>query len=234
MNFLDSYQACSSQKLNVKKSSLLVSSKLATFRISMFQNVIGFGRGTLPFSYLGCTIFKGISKQVYYDGLVQKIQNRVEGWRSKLLSLGGKLILIKQVLSSIPIHNLSVFDVPAIVLDRIDRLFAIFLWGDQEVSQKRHWISWEAISTTVAEGGLSIRKLSDVTLSLRMKFAWRVQQQESLWATFMSAKHGVLADDLSLVKGTSRWKNLQKAWLLMKDNVTWSVGRGNVSFWFDN
>ena len=42
--------------------------------------------------------------------------------------------------------------------------------------------------------------------SLRMKSAWNVQNSDSLWARLMRAKHGEMAFDNSLVKGTARWK----------------------------
>ena len=150
---------------------------------------------------------------------MKSIKKKVAGWKSKLLSPGGKLILIKHVLSSIPIHTLSVFDIPGVVLDRLKRIFANFLWGDQEGTQKRHWISWDAISSTVEEGGLGIRKIKDVMLALRMKLAWRVQNSDSLWAKFMRAKHGKMAEDISDVRGTAIWKSLQRAWLKMQDHI---------------
>ena len=93
----------------------------------MISELTGFVRGSLPFSYLGCTIYKGISKQVYFEDTILKIQKKVAGWKSKLLSPDGKLILIKHVLSSMPIHVLSVFDVPKVVLKRIQSIMANFL-----------------------------------------------------------------------------------------------------------
>ena len=104
----------------------------------MIADITGFDRGSMPFTYLGCTIFKGKSNQKYFEQLVLKIQNKVAGWKSKLLSPSGKLILIKHVLASIPIHVLSVFDVPQVVLRRIQSIMANFLWGGSGELKKKH------------------------------------------------------------------------------------------------
>ena len=144
------------------------------------------------------------------------------------------MILLRHVLSSIPIHTLSVFDVPMVVVDRINRILANFLWGDNEGSPKRHWVSWDMITNTCEEGGLGIRKFGDIMKALRMKFAWRIQNSDSIWAKFMKAKHGIMAEYTSEIKGTARWKKLQHAWINLKDHIQWTVGKGDVLFWFDN
>ena len=69
------------------------------------------------------------------------------GWKAKLLSPGGKLILIKHVLSSIPIHVLSVFDVPQRVINRIQSIMVNFLWGGAGDVKKRHWLSWDCVTS---------------------------------------------------------------------------------------
>ena len=107
----------------------------------MISDITGFSRGSLPFSYLGCTIFKGLSKQIYFEKIVMKIQNKVDGWKAKILSPGGKLILVKHVLSNMPIHVLLVFDVPQLVIKRIQNIMANFLWGGSGDVKKRHWLS---------------------------------------------------------------------------------------------
>ena len=40
------------------------------------------------------------------------IRKRIDGWKARFLSFGGKLTLLKSVLSPIPIHTLAVWSPP--------------------------------------------------------------------------------------------------------------------------
>jgi hypothetical protein len=42
---------------------------------------------------------------------VERILQRISGWKEKLLSIGGKEILIQAVLQSIPVYAMSVFNI---------------------------------------------------------------------------------------------------------------------------
>jgi len=125
---------------------------------------------------------RGETKQCYFEDLVAKFQKKGAGWKAKLLSPGGRLTLVRHVLSGIPIHTMAVFDVPLGVLHRLDSIMANFLWGSSEEAKRRHWVAWDKITQPYEEGGLGIRKLTEVMLFLRMKMAWRLQQGGSLWA----------------------------------------------------
>lgn len=69
---------------------------------------------------------------------------RVEGWKARLLSFGGKLTLIKHVLCSIPIHTLAAVPIPNTFLANLERIGANFLWSANGDS-RHHWLSWSKI-----------------------------------------------------------------------------------------
>ena len=50
----------------------------------------------------------------------ERFQKRLGYWKSKLLSVGGRLVLINSVLSSLPMFMLSFFEIPRMVLKRLD------------------------------------------------------------------------------------------------------------------
>ena len=110
MNFLKRYQEASGQKINCNKSSFLVLEKCPIGRRVMLNRITGVSRGSLPFTYLECPIFKGIYKQIYFEDLVRKIQSKIARWYSRLLSPGGRLILIKHVVTTLVVTpNLTTF-----------------------------------------------------------------------------------------------------------------------------
>jgi magnesium-transporting ATPase (P-type) len=50
----------------------------------------------------------------------ERIEKRLSSWKGKYLSVGGRLVLINLVLSSLPIFILSFFENPKGVLEKID------------------------------------------------------------------------------------------------------------------
>lgn len=153
------------------------------------KNLSGFEKGAWPCTYLGIPSHVGRVRIGMFDPLITKVHKTLAGWKGRLVSFGGKLILIKHVLSSLPIHMLSVLNLPKGVFSALKGIFSNFLWGSTIENRKRKWISWRKICLPIEEGGLGIRWLSEVQNSLLMKFAWKILQGGSLWARFFSAKY---------------------------------------------
>lgn len=72
--------------------------------------------------YLGVPLFYGRAKIAYFFYIVEKIQARIAGWHGKLLSFGGRIVLLKHVLASIPIHLLAAASPPLAILDRLEKM----------------------------------------------------------------------------------------------------------------
>jgi hypothetical protein len=62
-------------------------------------------------------------------------------WSSKNISLGGKVVMLKSVLSSIPIYFLSFFKTPRGIISKLKSLFRLFLWGGSEGHRKINWVA---------------------------------------------------------------------------------------------
>lgn len=61
--------------------------------------------------------------------LVEHIEKKLGGWKGKFISKGGRLQLVKSVLSSIPIYHMMCFRLPQWVIMRIDKVRWQLLWG---------------------------------------------------------------------------------------------------------
>lgn len=55
----------------------------------------GCSRQNFPMRYLGVPLFFGRVKRRYFEDLKNKLAKRIDGWKAKLLSFGGKINLLK-------------------------------------------------------------------------------------------------------------------------------------------
>ncbi|KAF5198564.1 hypothetical protein FRX31_011849 [Thalictrum thalictroides] len=106
--------------------------------------------------YLGVPIFYGKAKAIYFEELLNRVRRKMDGWSNKLLSHGGRLILLKHVLSSMPIYLFSAFSVPKSIVKALEVLFSNFTEG----KKKRKWISWQKITRPTEMGGLARLEIS--------------------------------------------------------------------------
>lgn len=61
--------------------------------------------------------------------LIDKVRKRLSGWKSKLMSLAGRVELIKSILSSLHLFWTSSFKLPKACTDMLDRHLRNFFWG---------------------------------------------------------------------------------------------------------
>ena len=131
------FEKLSGMKINYNKSDLLTlgiseEDKRALARC-FCCNI-----GSFPIKYLGVPLHFNKLKREDIQPIVDKLMNRVAGWKGKLLSSAGKLILLRSCLSSIPIYLLSVIKFPKWAIENINSHMANFLWSDQDGKQKYH------------------------------------------------------------------------------------------------
>ena len=118
-----------------------------------------------PIIYLGCPLYIGGQRIIYYSDLVEKVIKRIAGWHSKILNFGGKITLVKHVLQSVPIHTLEAICPPKTTLKYIKRIIADFFWGSDKEGKKYHWASWKTLAYPIKECVIGVRLLEDVGIS---------------------------------------------------------------------
>ncbi|GAU16594.1 hypothetical protein TSUD_233460 [Trifolium subterraneum] len=106
------FESVSGLKVNFHKSMLFGVNVVDSW-LHEAAVVMGCKHGRLPFMYLGLPIGGDARKLQFWYPLVDRIRKRLSGWKCKNLSFGGRLILLKFVLSSIPVYFLSFFKAPS-------------------------------------------------------------------------------------------------------------------------
>ncbi|XP_057808482.1 uncharacterized protein LOC131022959 [Salvia miltiorrhiza] len=63
--------------------------------------------GEMPINYLGIKIGKSLSRAVEWKYLVDKVKRRIAKWNNRKISFAGRVTLLRSVLTSIPIYQMS-------------------------------------------------------------------------------------------------------------------------------
>ncbi|KAL7160625.1 hypothetical protein ABFS83_01G108700 [Erythranthe nasuta] len=113
------------------------------------------------------------------------MQPRISGWARTALAFGGRLALIRSTLLTMALYLVQVIQPPQYIIQQIEQCMARFLWGSYGNQRRPHWVAWETICRPVGEGGLWLRRLTDVIDAFTYKLWFRFRAQDSLWAGFL-------------------------------------------------
>ncbi|XP_058765105.1 uncharacterized protein LOC131638559 [Vicia villosa] len=81
------------------------------------------------FLFLGIIIGCNPRRYSSWITLLSKMKKRLAGWKNRFLSLGGRITLLKSILSSLTIFNMSFYKMPVMVAKEFTRMQSSFLWG---------------------------------------------------------------------------------------------------------
>lgn len=68
----------------------------------VIHSIFGCKLDQFPIKYLGVPIRRGKLKKSYWYPIIDRIKRKLEDWKARYLSLGGRIILINSVPSSTP------------------------------------------------------------------------------------------------------------------------------------
>jgi len=97
-------------KINFHKSEIFCFGKAKEQKV-FYSQIFGCDIGTYPFRYLGIPIHTRKLSNKDWQIIENRIENRLSGWKGKLLSAGGHLVLINSVFSSLPMFMMSFFEI---------------------------------------------------------------------------------------------------------------------------
>lgn len=72
--------------------------KVVTISIDKVEQCTGFTRGLFPIKYLASLITYQRKRKEHYVELIDKVKGKLQAWKGKMLSVGGKEVLISSVL----------------------------------------------------------------------------------------------------------------------------------------
>ncbi|XP_048497403.1 uncharacterized protein LOC104905807 [Beta vulgaris subsp. vulgaris] len=129
--------------------------------------------------YLGCNVEVNGRASRQFLPLVEKVENRLSSWHHRSLSMSGRLILINSVLAMLSLYILSVFLIPKTTADKLNSIFARFLWAGSRETKPIYWKSMAILELPKGGGGLGIRNVHLFNKALLAKQAVRIHSSSS-------------------------------------------------------
>ena len=201
---------------------------------------LGCNIGSLPTEYLGLPLGAKHKEVRVWDGVEERFRNRLAMWKRQYISKGGRLILIRSVLSNMPTYLLSLFRIPKKVKIILEKIQRDFLWGGGSSERKIHLINWDSVCQSKEKGGLGIRNLTNFNRALLGKWCWRYSTEDnSMWRGVITLKYGLEEGGCFPIipkgcHGVGLWKEICKEALFIKNNCLVKIGDGSKArFWED-
>ena len=107
-------------KVNIGKSEIVLVGEVNN--IVALANILLCRVGRLPMKYLGMPLGTSFKSTAIWNLILEKMEKKLSMWKHLYLSKGGRLMLIKSILSSLPTYFLSLFTIPKAVATRLESI----------------------------------------------------------------------------------------------------------------
>ena len=154
------------------------------------------------FKYLGFFLKPNGYKIQDWVWLLRRFEARIGGWGHKFLSIGGRFVLTKSVLESLPVYWLSLTWIPRSILKQIQSRMARFIWSGCKEKSSISLAKWSYLTKPKALGGWGLKDLANFGLALTAKNLWCCLFVPCLWNRVVQAKY-------LRAWGTTNWLRLE-------------------------
>ncbi|GKE04578.1 RNA-directed DNA polymerase, eukaryota, partial [Tanacetum coccineum] len=189
MHVLKCFYLASGLKINPQKSKLM---RIGVNKeeVDSTAAIVGYSMFSPPFKYFGVQVGANMSRLSSWHEVEAKISTRLSRWKLKTLSIGGRLTLLKSVLSSIPLYYMSLFKAPSGTLNALEVIRRNLFNGMERLEWKIAWISWDKILASMKYGGLGVSSFYALNRALLFKWVWRFFSQGVDLLSFVRKKVG--------------------------------------------
>jgi len=234
MNIFHDYSSVSRQLVNNSKSKFFTGA-MNNARAQMLVDLLGFSAGVIPFTYLGCPIFKGKPKAVHFLSITDIIKAKLATWKGVSLSIMGRIQLVKSIIHGMLVYSFHVYMWPRRLLCLLDSWIKNYIWSGDFHSRKVCTVSWKIMCRSWAAGGLDLKSTRLINDSLMLKLAWELMASDSQWAALFKIKYFKNGRPCMHYMNSSVWSSLRIHISTITTNSSWIIGTGeNINLWSDN
>ncbi|CAM8950720.1 unnamed protein product [Rhodiola kirilowii] len=219
------YEKIAGQKINYEKSEICFSKNTPSEVRRSICDILRVPQVGCHSKYLGLPLLVGQKKSELFRCMVDKVWRKVKDWKCRLLSIGGREVLIKAVIQAIPTYMMSVYYFPRKIIAEINKLMLQFWWDKKESGKGINWINQATLLKKKCEGGLGLRDLLIFNEAMLLKIGWRmVKQPDLLLSRTLLAKYcgGGNIFDARLGSNPSHiWRGVMKSMDFLLKGLWW-------------
>ena len=134
---LDKFCSKSGQTISEAKSKVYFSLNVDSDTRDSFCETPGFHFINFLRKYLGIPIWQPGSSLHEFNFLLERMKQKLAGWKSNFLSMAGRAVLIQVSISTIPAYIMQCVSLPSKNQNGIDKISQNFLWGTTESTKKK-------------------------------------------------------------------------------------------------
>ncbi|KAL5563568.1 hypothetical protein UlMin_033315 [Ulmus minor] len=234
---LDTFCSWSGQAFNPRKSNIFFNVKVNRQTAGLLTAMMGFEQISPNSTYLGLPLFRnGTSKD--YKFLIEQLENNLAGWKSRVLSKAKMNILIKSVVSSLPVCAMHLMKIPLTVCSKLDAIIRKFWWAASHSQNPLCLKAWKDICQPKQWGGLGFQRMWDLNRAILAKWAWNLTKgHNSLCCQILKARyllHNTFLNCTPSSRDSPFWKSALGTKDLILTGACYLVGNGDqISVWND-
>lgn len=237
---LRTFSRASGQKINYHKSLMFCSPNVCEQVATKLSLDMGIPLTADLGRYLGHQLIHQGRNNSGHAKLLQRVRDKLDGWKTKCLSRAGRITLAKSVLTGMSIFHMQVQKLPTRVHKELDKAVRLCVWGSSTERRPIHLVSWDTLCKSKEEGGLGLRRSKDMNKAMLTKLAWRLlHEEDTTWSRLLRSKYAVSIDGPIEFRNRQRsslvWQGLVWCSEVLRAGLRWRVSNGErVLFWSDN
>lgn len=152
------FELISGLQINFQKSVLFCVNCPAHLS-SRSANILNCKLGAFPMTYLRFPVGASPSRENFWLPVIEKVESKLSSWKRRLLSAGGRLMLVNSVLTALPLYFCSLFLMPEGVVNRLNKIMRALFWGSTSNVRKTKWVAWDKICHVKEASGLGVHNI---------------------------------------------------------------------------
>ncbi|CAI9096261.1 OLC1v1032360C1 [Oldenlandia corymbosa var. corymbosa] len=148
-------------RLNFEKSSMAFSPNTPMHLQTFLRHIVHIDQNFQANKYLGMPLELSRNRGVIFSDILHKVQGKIATYKIESLSVVGRMVLARHVLSSLPQYAMGIFKLPESINHGINKQLARFIWQGDHDGYKIHWEAWSTVCKSRFHGGLVLNIVDD-------------------------------------------------------------------------